>query len=234
MSEWNLKRFWTSVGIFGDGDAFAVRLDDRPIRTPAKRTLVVPSRTIAARIACEWEAQVEKVDPSTMPWTRSANAALDKVAPQRDEVIAHLASYAGTDLLSYRAEGPEDLVARQCAVWDPILGWVMQRFGVRIAVTQGVMPVRQDADAVARLAQAMAPMSDFQLTGFHDLVSLSGSFSIALAAVHELQPAPILWAASRVDEDWQAQQWGEDEEAKYEAELKKSAFLHATELYHSA
>ena len=234
MSEWSLKRFWTSVGIFEDGDGFAVRLDNRPIRTPAKRTLVVPTRTIAERIAAEWEAQVEKVDPATMPWTRSANAALDKVATQRDEVIAHLAGYAETDLLSYRAEGPEGLVARQSATWDPLLGWVMQRFDVRIAVTQGVMPIRQDTDTVTRLAETMVPMNDFQLTGFHDLVTLTGSFSIALAAVHELQPAPILWAASRMDEDWQAQQWGDDEQAKYEAELKKSAFLHATELFHSA
>lgn len=234
MSEWKLKRFWKEVGVEETGGGFAVRLDGRPIRTPAKRVLEVPTRAIADHIAREWEAQVEKVDPRTMPWTRSANAALDKVATQRDEVIAHLASYAGTDLLSYRAEGPESLVDRQRETWDPIVDWLLQRFDARLRVTLGVMPVPQDPGTLERLAQVMQPMSDFRLTAFHDLVTLTGSFGIALAAAHGLHSAPILWEASRLDENWQKEQWGADEEAEREAGLKKTAFLHATELYRAA
>lgn len=234
MSEWALKRFWKEVSISEEDGGFAVRLDQRSVRTPAKRVLVLPTRVIADRVAAEWEAQVEKVDPGTMPWTRSANAALDKVATQRAAVIEHLASYAGTDLLSYRAKGPDALIARQCEVWDPILDWVLHRFDAKIAVTQGVMPVAQDPGAMERIARTMEPMSDFQLTAFHDLVTLTGSFMIALQTAHNVQPAPILWAASRVDEDWQIEQWGVDEQAAADAEIKKSAFLHATELYHSA
>lgn len=234
MSEWSLKRFWKDVSVEPEDGGFAIRLDQRTVRTPAKRVLVVPTEGIAHRIAAEWEAQAEQVDPGSMPWTRSANAALDKVATQREAVMEHLASYAGTDLLSYRAVAPEGLIARQTEVWDPILAWVLQRFDARIAVTSGVMPIAQDEDALARLAKTMEPMSDFQLTAFHDLVTLTGSFLIGLSAVHKAQPELILWAASRVDEDWQIEQWGADEEAEAEAETKKSAFLHATELYHTA
>lgn len=231
MSEWAMKRFWKAVTVEPEGAGFAVRLDGRLIKTPAKRLLQVPSEAMATRIAEEWEAQVEIVDPTAMPWTRSANAAIDKVAVQRAEVMAHLADYAGSDLLCYRADGPDSLVARQQETWDPVLDWLSTRFDVRLAVAAGVMPVEQSADDIARLARAMTPMSDFQLTGFYDLVTLSGSFGLALATVHDVQPAADLWAASRLDEVWQIEQWGDDEEAAEVAALKEQAFLHATEVF---
>ena len=231
MSEWAAKRFWKTVSVRGDADGFAVLLDDRPVRTPAKRQLVVPTEVIADQIAREWEAQTERIDPGAMPWTRSANAAIDKVATNRGEVEAHLAAYAETDLLCYRAESPASLAERQALAWDPLLDWIAERYGVQVAVTAGIMPVDQDKSGLARLARSMSPMSDFQLTGFHDLVTLSGSFCLALAAAENRLPAAELWRISRIDEDWQIEEWGEDEEAAEQEAAKQAAFLHATELF---
>ena len=234
MSEWSMKRFWTDVTVKEQGPDFTVLLDGRLIKTPAKRTLVVPTRRIADQVAAEWAAQEGAVDPATMPWTRSANAAIDKVAPQRAEVQAHLADYAGTDLLCYRAEDPDALVERQRATWDPILDWLDGRHGVRLVLAAGVMPVKQDPAALAVLAGAMDDMGDFQLTGFYDLVTLTGSFALALANADCAFPATDLWEASRLDEAWQIEQWGPDDEAEAVTKIKRAAFLHATELFHAA
>lgn len=234
MNQWAMKRFWQSASIEEAGEGYAIRLDGRPVRTPAKRVLSVPTRALAEKIAAEWEAQDKTVDPRTMPWTRSANAALDKVAPQRQAVEEYLAAYADTDLLCYRAEGPAALVARQAAAWDPILDWVWERYDVRLTVTQGVMPVDQDPAATDRLARAMAPLTDFQLTAFHDLVTLPGSFVLGLAAIEEVAPAHDLWAASRVDENWQIEQWGKDEEATEAAAFRQKAYLQALDFYLAA
>ena len=232
MSEWTMKRFWTKVSVVESAEGFAVTLDTRPVKTPAKRALVLPTRAVAECVAAEWEAQEKTVDPAAMPWTRSANAAIDKVASQRAEVVAHLAEYAGSDLLCYRAEGPDGLVARQAKNWDSLLDWASDTYGGRLAVTYGVMPIEQSKRDVAALGAAMQPMSNFQLTGFHDLVTLSGSFVIGLAATANHLPAESLWDLSRLDEDWQIEQWGADEEASEHAALKKAAFLHAREVYH--
>ncbi|MXY33673.1 MAG: ATPase [Boseongicola sp. SB0676_bin_33] len=230
MSEWNLKRVWGTVSVAAEPEGFSIWLDKRPVRTPAKRALVLPTQAIARHVAAEWEAQAEQVNPATMPWTRSANAAIDKVAMQRRAVIDHLAGYAGTDLLSYRAAEPVELVLRQQRAWDPLLDWLTSRLGVRFEVTQGVMPVEQDPASVSRLVRRMQPMSSFQLTGFQDLVTLSGSFVIALAAADEAFPVSDLWSASCLDEIWQTEQWGEDVEAAEEAARKMRAFHHAAEL----
>lgn len=234
MSEWGPKRFWSTVSVEAGPEGFSIRLDDRPVRTPAKRALVLPTHAIARHVAAEWEAQEEQVDPATMPWTRSANAAIDKVATQRREVMNHLAGYAGTDLLSYRAAEPVDLVLRQQKTWDPLLDWLASRHGVRFAVTQGVMPVEQNSARVSRLVQSMESMSSFQLTGFQELVTLSGSFVIALAVADGAFPVQDLWSASCLDESWQIEQWGEDVEAAEEAVRKMQAFLHAAELFRLA
>ncbi len=233
MSEWAPKRFWKEVSVETDGEGFAVKLDQRPVRTPAKRALSVPSQAMAARIAAEWEAQDEVIDPKAMPWTRSANAAIDKVAAQRDEVIGYLGGYADTDLLLYRAEGPEGLIARQREGWDPVLDWIAETYAVRLTLAEGVMPISQSPEAVARLTAEMQPMTDFQITGFHDLVTLTGSFALGLAAAKKQDTADALWSLSVIDETWQAEQWGEDDEAKEVAALKKAAFLHASDFFHS-
>ena len=234
MSEWAMKRFWKVVEIAEADDGYSVTLDGRSVMTPAKRALVMPTRGIADQVAREWDAQVDTVDPGKMPWTRSANAAIDKVATQRAEVIEHLAGYAGSDLVCYRAEGPDTLVARQAKAWGGLLDWVEAQFSARLAITEGVMPIEQEPSQVAALVGTMQAMSDFQLTGFHDLVTLSGSYVIGLAAAENHLPADELWSISRLDEDWQIEQWGEDEEASEHAALKKEAFLHAREVFHSS
>ena len=234
MSEWGPKRFWSTVSVETCPEGFSIRLDGRPVRTPAKRALVLPTQAIAGRVAAEWEAQEEQVDPATMPWTRSANAAIDKVATRPREVMDHLAGYAGTDLLSYRAAGPVELVLRQQETWDPLLDWLASRHGVRFEVTPGVMPVEQDPACVSRLVQSMESMSSFQLTGFQELVTLSGSFVIALAVADGAFPVRDLWSASRLDESWQAEHWGKDVEAVEAAAHKMRAFLHAAELFRLA
>lgn len=233
MSAWAPKRFWQNASVAETGDRFAVHLDGKPVRTPGKSLLEVPKRAMAERIAAEWEAQEDKIDPESMPWTRSANSAIEKVAVTRKGVEEHLIEYARTDLLCYRAERPDSLISRQSEAWDPILDWADQAFGVRLATTSGVMPVDQPDEAIAKLAESMAPMNDFAMTGFYDLVTLSGSFLIALNAAHGNDES-LLWAASRVDENWQFEQWGADEEAAEAAEIKKKAFLHATEFYRNA
>lgn len=234
MSGWAAKRFYETASVVAEEGGFAVRLDGRPVRTPGKRPLLLPTEIMANHVAEEWLAQDIRIDPRTMPWTRSANTALDKVATQRAEVADHLVEYAGTDLLCYRARGPEGLVARQRTAWDPILEWLTRRYDVRLCVTSGVMPVEQDAEALLRLARALEPMSDFQLTGFSELVTLSGSFSLGLAAAEAVQPADDIWNLSRIDEDWQAEQWGIDEDAALMSEMKRAAFLHADRFLRAA
>lgn len=229
MAEWKMTRFWTKARATEVPSGFAVALDDKPIRTPAKAPLVVPTRALAQAIAAEWDAQVDHVDPTAMPVTRAANSAIDKVAPQREAVIAMLAEYGRTDLLSYRAQGPAGLQAAQAAAWDPMLDWAAHTYGARLTTTAGVMPVVQNEDAIGRLAAPLNRMSPFELTAMHDLVALTGSLVLGLAASEGGHDARAVWDASRVDEDWQAREWGEDSEAQAAALRKRADFLAALE-----
>lgn len=233
MSEWALKRFWTETGVAAAGadGRWTVTLDGRPLRTPAKRPFAVPTRAYAEAVAAEWEAQSGKVHPETMPLTRSANAAIDKVADQFDEVAALVAAYGETDLLCYRAEAPEALVRRQAEAWDPLLDWAETALGVRLVATAGVIHRPQEPAALGRLAEATRAFTPYELAAFHDLVALSGSLVIGFAAARGAEPAAALWTVSRVDEDWQAEQWGADEEAVAQTALKKQAFLDAARIF---
>lgn len=234
MTEWKAKRFWKDTSIEPIEGGYGVLLDSRPVLTPSKFRLCAPTEKMAKAVASEWAAQKDVVDPRTMPWTRSINSAIEKVSTQRSEVEEHLASYAGTDLLCYRASEPKALVERQAAAWDPVLGWLASETGAKMRVTVGVMPAKQDPAVLARLAGLMRPMTICQLTGFHDLVTVSGSFVLAFAVAENHLESTRAWENSRVDENWQIEQWGEDEEAQEVAALKKEAFLHATEFFRAA
>ncbi len=227
MTGWKAKRFWKAAAAAPEGEGFAVRLDGRPVRTPAKRPMILPTRAMAEAVAAEWAAVGAEVDPRRMPVTRAANAAIDKVATQFDEVAAMIAAYGGSDLLCYRATGPEALVRAQAAAWDPMLDWAARTYGARLVATQGVVPVAQPPEAVARLAAEVFACSPFQLTALHDLVALTGSLVLGLAATGEGVDAHDLWRLSRFDEDWQAAEWGEDAEAVAAAERKRGDFLSA-------
>lgn len=227
MSEWKRKRFWKAAEVVAEDDGYAVRLDGRPLKTPAKAALSLPSEALARAVAAEWEAQEDEVDPRTMPCTRTANSALDKVAVQQAEVADMLAEYGGTDLLCYRADSPAELVARQAAAWDPMLDWAARDLGAPLRVGQGVMHVPQPSDSTARLRDIVHAHDAFELAALHDLVAMSGSLILALAAARDVAPADEIWQISRIDETWQAEQWGDDEEAAALAAYKRAEFLHA-------
>lgn len=227
MSEWAAKRFWTAAEAVDVAGGFGVRLDGRTVRTPAKAALVVPTEVLASEIAAEWDAQEGEIKPATMPMTRAANAAIDRVTPERGAVAAMLAEYGGSDLLCYRAESPAELAATQAAAWDPLLDWAESALSVRLRPTCGVMHVAQDQEALERLHAQVRLLDIWALTAFHDLVCLSGSLVIGLAALRDHAPAEVLWRASRVDEYWQQEQWGCDDEASAVAQRKECDFLNA-------
>lgn len=234
MSFGTRKRFWKSATVVPAPDGFSVHLDGREIKTPAKAPLTLPTRAFAELVAAEWNAQSDKIDPESMPATRAANAAIDKVRPQFEEVAALLIAYGETDLLCYRAETPTALIMRQAAAWDPLLAWSATRFGVRWAVTTGIMPTPQPAETITCLGQHIRRFTPYQMAAFHDLVSMPGSLVIGLAATEKLAPPEVLWAASRIDEDWQIAQWGEDEEELIRCAKRRQSFLNAVEFFHAS
>jgi chaperone required for assembly of F1-ATPase len=231
VSAWKAKRFWTAAEAVACDGGFTVRLDGRPVKTPAKAALVVPTQAMAKAIAAEWDAQTGEVKPATMPVTRAANSAIDKIIPQRDEVVEIIAAYGGSDLLCYRALGPAALIARQAAGWDPVLDWADTVLGARLVVTAGVMHVEQPYDALKRLTARVAGMTEFQLAGLHDLVAISGSLVLALAVTERRLSEGEAWALSRVDEAWQIEQWGADEEAAELEAFRRVAFGEASRFY---
>ncbi|MDT8326064.1 MAG: ATP12 family protein [Roseovarius sp.] len=231
MSAWKAKRFWKAAAVTEAPGGFAVQLDARPVRTPAKAPLVVPTMALAQEIAREWDAVDDKIDPSKMPYTRSANAAIDKVAHQHAEVARMIADYGDADLVCYRAETPAELTERQAEAWDPLLDWAESVLKVKLLPVVGVVHSPQEPVALAHLHHRVEVLDSWALTAFHDLVSLSGSLVIGFAALHDLHPAETLWRLSRVDETWQQEQWGSDEEALFMASRKESDFLHAKRFY---
>ena len=227
MSDWAARRFWTAAEAVAVADGYGVRLDGRAVRTPAKAELVVPTAPLAREIAAEWDAQEGEIRPATMPMTRAANAAIDRVAHEHAAVAAMLAEYGGCDLLCYRAESPAELAARQALAWDQLLDWAESALSARLRTTCGVMHVAQDRAALDRLHAEVRLLDIWALTALHDLVSLSGSLVIGFAALREHAPAEALWRVSRIDESWQEEQWGSDEEASAIAARKESDFLNA-------
>ncbi|MGB7318848.1 MAG: ATP12 family protein [Planktotalea sp.] len=231
MSDWKMKRFWQKATAVEAGNGFTVHLDARPIRTPGKAPLIVPTQAMAQAMALEWDAQEKEINPNTMPVTRSANSAVDKVTPQFGAVADMLAEYAGTDLLCYRADQPAELVARQAEAWDPLLKWCADEFQAPLEPVSGVMFAAQQESSLAKLRALLHTMSPFELTGMHDLITLPGSFVIGLAAIHNRADPYELWELSRLDERYQQEQWGRDDEAEEMAETKRNAFKHAFDFY---
>ncbi|MCW5751728.1 MAG: ATPase [Alphaproteobacteria bacterium] len=208
-----MRRFYRNASAGPCAGGFGVFLDDRPVPTPAKAALVLPSAALAEAIAAEWQAQQEKVDPARMPLMQVAATAIDRVASQRAEVIRDTAAYGGTDLLCYRADSPPELVIHQQQAWDPPLAWLLRRHGVALKVTEGVRAVAQEEAALRRLRQVVEALDDMRLTALGLLTASLGSLVLALAILDEEMDWQAAFAAATLDESFQAERWGEDMEA---------------------
>jgi chaperone required for assembly of F1-ATPase len=205
-----VKRFYKLAAV---GDGNRILLDDRPVKTPGRRDLALPAALLAQAIADEWTAPGARNDPRAMPLTGLAYVAIDRIAPDPAAFARGLAAYGESDLLCYRAEGPEPLAALQDALWDPILAWARQRYDVVLERTSGVIHVKQPAGTIERLGAAIAAHDAFALAGLSPLVTISGSLLVALALGEGAIGLDQAWAAASLDEQWQAQKWGEDSEA---------------------
>ena len=215
-----MKRFWTDVTLAGG----EVLLDGRPIRTPGRLPLALPTEALAEAVADEWRAVGDTVDPRAMPLTGLANAAIDRVSPDPAVFAAGLAKYGESDLLCYRAVEPPELAARQAAVWNPPLDWAERSFGVQFELAQGVMHVPQPPATIARLDEAVAARDPFALAGLSPLVTITGSLVLALAVADGALTPEAGWAAAQIDEDWQAEQWGEDALATQAAAARRADY----------
>lgn len=222
-----MKRFWKEVAARPEDGGWGVRLDGRPVRTPARAPLVVPSQRLAEGIADEWRNAGEDIDPRAMPLTGLANAAVDRVAPDSAAFAQGLARYAEADLACYRAEGPRALVERQEASWNKLLGWARRRYDVDFATTSGLAHVAQPPATVERLAHAVAALDPFRLAGLSPLVTIGGSLVAALAVLEGAMAPQQAWDAVSLDEQWQLEQWGVDSEAEAALDARRGDFLAA-------
>jgi chaperone required for assembly of F1-ATPase len=221
------KRFYRDAATGPSEGGHGVLLDGRPVRTPARRPLAAPTLRLAEAIAAEWTAQGEHIDPAAMPLTRIANSILDGVAEAREAIQAEIGNYLGSDLLCYRADSPEGLVARQAEHWDPVLAWVRECAAARFVLAEGVIHLAQPPEALAA-AQALVPGDAWRLGAVHVVTTLTGSGLLALALAHGRLSVDEAWAAANVDEDWNIAQWGDDNDARArraarEAEIRAAA-----------
>lgn len=225
-----MKVFWKKVDLVEGPEGFAPHLDGRPVRTPARAALVLPTRALGEAVAAEWQAQSGDVKPDEMPLTRAANSAIDRVTHHFEAVAADLAAYAETDLLCYRAPHPQELVDWQAASWDPVLTWSAETLRAPLSPTTGVIPAVQPPDSLTALAKAVRAHDPWTLTALYDLVTLTGSLLLGLAVSHSRLAPDEAWRLSRLDEDWNIQEWGEDAEAAALAARKRQAFEEAARL----
>lgn len=206
-----MKRFWRDVGIAPGPVGYAVELDGRPVRTPGRLALALPNLAMAEAIADEWRAVGEKIDPRAMSLTGLANVAIERVAPEPEPFALTLAQYAESDLLCYRAESPPALVERQAAAWDPMIDWAERRYDVHVERVAGIIHRAQPPLTLRRLADAVLALDSFTLAGLAPIVTVTGSLMLALALVEGAAEPNTVWKAAKVDEDWQAEQWGIDD-----------------------
>jgi chaperone required for assembly of F1-ATPase len=208
------KRFYTQAHVGEQTqEGFPLLLDGKPVRTPARRALVAPSRIVAEQLADEWNAQAETIDPARMPLTRLANVVIDAVAAMPQPVSEEVSKYLGSDLLCYRADSPPGLVERETTLWDPVLNWARDELGARFILAEGIVFAAQPAQAV-KAASAAIPQEPWRLGAVASITTLTGSALLALALARGVLEPEAAWQAAHVDEDWQISQWGEDDEAR--------------------
>ncbi len=234
MSEWRKVRHWSRADVAATADGYAVMLDEQPARTPAGNQLLFPCRQLAEIVSGEWALLEDEVNPAAMPYTLLANTALDRIGPARHEVVTAISNYASSDLLCFRATEPAGLVVRQSNAWDPVIEWAASRFGARLKVGTGVMPLGQEAEVCGLLEAEIERQDRFILAGLSEMVGLTGSILLGLAVLHGRIAPQTGWNHSMIDEDWQAGKWGVDEEAASVRQRRKQSFLSACDFAFAA
>jgi len=225
------KRFYKAVSVEPDEAGFAVRLDGRPVRTPGRAPLALPTEATARLVADEFDAQAEIIDPVAMPVLRLVNTAIDGVASDPQAVLEDILRFASSDLLCYRADGPQGLVERQNAAWDPVIDWARAALGVRFNLAEGVIHVEQPRESIAVLGLHLRQRAEpLRLAALHVMTSLTGSALLALAVEAGERDAEAAWLAAHVDEDWQIEHWGQDSEAMARRAQRKRDFCAAVAL----
>jgi chaperone required for assembly of F1-ATPase len=224
-----MKRFYKQVSVDASENGYAVHLDGRPIRTPARAPLFLPTRALAERVAGEWDAQVEEVRPQEMPLTGLSNAAVDLMALRRAEIVGDVAAYAGTDLLCYRADSPIELRVRQDESWQPVLDWAAETLGLRFVVTEGIVPVEQEPGLVEAARLHLDLYDDYAMVGINRLTHGTGSVVLALAVAEGRLGPDDAYALSLIDELWQEELWGVDREAADRREIVRRDMLDAAD-----
>jgi chaperone required for assembly of F1-ATPase len=222
-----VKRFWKEATAGPEEGGWGVALDGKPLRTPARKPLVVPTRALAEAIAGEWNAAGETVQPRTMPLTGLANAAIDHVEPNREQFARQLARYGESDLLCYRADSPPSLAERQQQSWDALLAWARRRFDVDFRTTCGIAHVQQPNATVQRLGHAFATLDAFRLAALSQVVTIGGSLVAALALLEGAIGAEAAWDAVTIDDRWQIETWGADPEAEAALDERRREFFAA-------
>ena len=218
------RRFYTEAAVRPEADGWTVTLDGRPVRTPKRLPLILPRRAVAGAVAAEWAAQGQAVVPASMPMMTLASTALDIVAADPGPAIGEIVAYAGSGLVCYRADGPASLAARQAAAWNPPVAWFERETGQRLVISEGIVHRPQAPALLARVEALLAALDPFTLTAIHSLTTLTGSAVLALAALHRQLNADEAWSGAHVDETWQAEQWGEDAEAKARRDARRTVY----------
>lgn len=227
------KRFYKSVSVTDQPGGFALQLDGRPVRTPGKAPLVLPTRALAEAVAEEWRAQGDRIDPTTMPLTKLANSVIDGVVGREAAVIDDILAFAGSDLLCYRAAGPQGLLEAQKKHWDLVLAWARETLRAPLILTEGVVHIAQPEESLEKIKARLVGRDGFALAALHVMTALTGSALLALAvALGQLTPEEA-WQAAHVDEDWQISQWGEDAEASERRKNRWRDFAAAARFYRS-
>ena len=222
-----MKRFWKEVSVEAGDGGWTISLDEKPLRTPARASLIVPTQALADAIAEEWRAVDEDIDPRAMSLTGLANAAIDRVAPERQAFAGGLARYAEADLACYRSDWPPELVSRQAESWDPLLAWTRRRYDVDFGTTSGLLHVPQAQATIEQVSQAVGALDSFHLAGLSPLVTIGGSLIAGLGVLEKAMMPEDAWQAVSVDERWQLEQWGADAEAETALANRRSDFLAA-------
>ena len=222
-----MKRFYKDVSVTTGEGGHQVLLDGKPVKTPAKAALVLPTGALVEAVAVEWRAQKKTIEPETMPLTRLANSAIDRTTLHKGIVIDEIMNCARHDLLCYRAEGPEDLIKAEAGAWDSYIAWARDDLGLRFRITTGIETVEQEQESLDKLKGLLSLLDPFLLTALHHATTLAGSAILALALWEGLATADEIWQAAQVDEDYQTDKWGADQEHEKTRAAKRQLWLAA-------